>query len=131
MRIRNHCLPLALLATLAIPTAAQEPNDPATRMRAADQNGDGIVTREEFVANRSARFPDLDVDESGGLSEDEFKVALEGTRMKRFSGMAFGRADADDDDRISQSEWDAMPARAFDRLDDNEDGQLDTSELRR
>ena len=131
MNSRRRLLPPLLFTALAVPAAAQEPGGPAQRMRAADHNGDGVVTREEFVAKRSTRFSKLDADESGGLSEDEFKVALEGTRMKRFSGMAFGRADTDDNDSISQSEWDAMPARAFDRLDENEDGHLDEAELSR
>ena len=129
MNTQNSLATVLVLVALIPPAMAQNEDTPAMRMLAADKDGDGIVTREEFVANRSERFPGLDVDESGGLSKEEFKAALEGTPMKRFAGMAFGRADTDDDDSVSLGEWDAMPVRAFDRLDDNEDGQLDQEEL--
>lgn len=100
-------------------------------MRLADGDGDGVVTREEFANTRSGRFSELDIDDSDGLSQEEFAVALEGTRMQRFAAIGFRRADSNDDDNISHSEWDAMPTRAFDRLDANGDGQVDQTELAR
>jgi Ca2+-binding EF-hand superfamily protein len=109
--------------------AKDEPHDIRVELAAADANGDGMVSRREFLDRRSARFDKLDVDDDGVLSKDEFGVALEGTPMQRFQSMAFKRADSDNDSGISKEEWDNMPARGFDRMDRNGDGNVDGDEL--
>lgn len=106
-----------------------EPQDMQADIAAADANGDGTVSRKEFLDHRGARFDELDVDDDGALSKDEFVAVLEGTPMQRFQGIAFKKADSDGDNGISQEEWDNMPARGFDRMDRNGDGKVDGNEL--
>ncbi|MAN65474.1 hypothetical protein [uncultured Hyphomonas sp.] len=93
----------------------------------ADRNADGTISREEFLSHRSAVFHKLDLDDSGTLTEPEFKLALS-ERGKRFSGRAFGKIDVDDDGFISPAEWEQNPPRVFDKLDRNSDGLLTPSE---
>ena len=109
--------------------AKDEPHDMRADIAAADANGDGTVSRKEFLEHRSARFDKLDIDDDGVLSKDEFAVALEGTPMARFQSVAFRRANSDGDSGISREEWDEMPARGFDRMDRNGDGNVDGDEL--
>ena len=118
-----HLAASLLLAGLAATAIAQPGLDGM-----ADPDGNGSISKEEFLARRSALFPTLDSDESGGLSMEEFSVALEDTPLYRFRGRAFDRADGNGDGEISQEEWDSLPTRAFDRLDRNDDGMIDASE---
>ncbi|MEM1401853.1 MAG: EF-hand domain-containing protein [Pseudomonadota bacterium] len=94
----------------------------------ADTDGDGVISREEFLERRSGQFPALDTDQSGGLSLEEFSAALENTPLHRFRGRAFKRADTDGSGEISLDEWDSLPTRGFDRLDRNGDGMIDSTE---
>lgn len=128
-------IPTLLSALLALtlhttPASAQgELSDEQARILAADSDGDGVVTREEFLRHRGEAFGTFDKDNSGDLSRDEFKAALDETPMRSFGAVAFRRTNADGDDGINRAEWDAMPARAFDRLDANGDDKVDSEEL--
>ena len=121
-----------LFAAIAMPAHAQGPasQDAAVLISQADTNGDGSITKAEFLARRSAAFTDLDADASGALTQKEFELALE-QRMKRFSARAFTIVDKDGNGAISQTEWDQNPPRAFDKLDTNSDGVITEAERRR
>lgn len=96
----------------------------------ADEDGDGVISREEFVNARARMFPGLDTDESGGLSKDEFIAALTASgRSKFIARRAFGIADTDDDGNVVLEEWNALPPRAFDRADKDKDGTLSSQEI--
>lgn len=41
-----------------------------------DKNGDGAVSRDEFLAQAAARFAELDVNKDGKISADEAKAAM-------------------------------------------------------
>ena len=117
---------------LAVPAHAQGATrqDAEVLIAEADANGDGNISREEFLARRSAAFDALDADESGVLTEPEFENAVS-ERIRRFSKRAFNTVDQDGDGTISQAEWDANPPRAFNKLDRNGDGVLSPSERER
>ena len=123
----------AITATaFALPVRAEgaTAQDAGSLIEQADTNGDGNVSKAEFLARRSEAFADLDADGSGGLTQSEFELAVS-ERVKRFSGRAFGKVDADGNGAISQAEWDQSPARAFDKLDRNGDGVLTPDERER
>lgn len=120
------CATLAVLAALALPANAAP--DSESMILNADANGDGMVTRAEFINHRSALLTMLDTDSSGSLTQTEFTTFV-GDMGKRMANMAFSKADANGDGAISQSEWDANPPRAFDKADKNGDGVLDAREI--
>ncbi|MET0307187.1 MAG: ca2+ sensor protein [Sphingomonas sp.] len=93
--------------------------DPLAR---ADANGDGIVTREEFLADVDARFAKLDLNKDGKITPDE--------RPEK-GGMAdrmISRADANGDGVITLEEQRAQALQRFDRIDTNHDGKIDQAE---
>ena len=130
-----------------------------SRFDEMDANGDGEVTREEARAAREAddtrrpqsfsreqmsefagkRFDRVDADNDGVLSDEE----LEKQPRRRFGGrrgggegggkprgMDFnGRADTDEDGKISEAEHVAQAVAHFDRLDTDGDGELSDAEL--
>jgi Ca2+-binding EF-hand superfamily protein len=83
---------------------AQERPDFAT----LDANGDGQITMEELEAQGEQRFTDADTDGNGALSEAEL--------LAKASERSEGRAAE-------------MVARMLERLDENEDGEIQQSEL--
>lgn len=122
------CALLAVLAAFALPASADPNGTAGSIILNADANGDGAVTRAEFLSRRSAMFATLDTDHSGGLNQMEFTAFL-GEKGSRLAGKAFQQIDTDSNGTISQAEWDASPARAFDRADKNDDGVLDAAEI--
>lgn len=120
------------LTLIALPACAQgvTSQDAATLVGQADTNGDGNVSKAEFLERRSEAFQDLDADRSGSLTAAEFELAVS-LRMKRFSSRAFAKVDTDGNGVISQAEWDQSPPRAFDKLDKNSDGVLTSTERAR
>lgn len=96
----------------------------------ADSNGDGVITRVEFLAARSARFARMDRNGDGVVARDDFG------RMLKFRPQAGERLDAvieqldkNGDGRVTRAEFDAAPTLIFDRADANSDGRIDKAEL--
>jgi hypothetical protein len=51
--------------------AARKGHGAKARFARADANGDGRVTRDEFLANAAARFDRLDTNRDGALTGDD------------------------------------------------------------
>jgi Ca2+-binding EF-hand superfamily protein len=134
-------------ATIALvgPTAAQ--TTPAPK---GDADGDGVVTRDEAMAQADARFDRMDANKDGKLTADEMRPrrpmgdpsatppapppadgaappagstgpAGRGERM-------FARLDTNGDGAIDREEFRAQAAQRFDRVDTNKDGKIDAAE---
>lgn len=67
----------------------KEPPDPSKMFDDADEDGDGTVTREEFIAARpddvseemaGSLFDKLDSESAGSLTKDEFVTAMEANK---------------------------------------------------
>ncbi len=94
---------------------------PGSRIMAMDKDGDGKVSKTEFLGQPAA-FDRFDTDNDGFLTKDE---AVKGATA------AFDRIramDKDGDGKISRDEFTGQPA-AFDRLDTDKDGSLSFQEI--
>jgi len=116
---------------LSLPVSAQ---NPGARPQDGQRNG----------AARGRRLLEMDTDQDGRISRDEWKGPADGfnrldsnndgflTREELGqAGRAQGRKmDTDNDGRISRQEWQGAAAM-FDRLDSNHDGFLTRDEMRK
>ncbi len=124
----------------------QRGRDPLAR---ADANGDGIVTRDEVMADVAARFAKLDTNGDGKISAEERQAVAEARMARRGDmgppppppggemapppggpggGRGMQRLDTDGDGMISLAEQQAQATRRFDRVDTNHDGKIDQAE---
>ena len=89
-------------ATLAI--AAPEGRGHGQGLRAADTNGDGMISREEAKAfpRLSQHFDQIDADKNGLISPEEMKAAHQARR-----NAAFDKLDANKDGVLSRDEFNA------------------------
>lgn len=155
----------ALTAVAGVPAAAQMQPPASTRdalpeprgggirggLMRADANNDGVVTREEVLADADRRFAAMDRNRDGTISRDERRAAREARRAPgRVSGEHLapspppGATDAppppppgarrgDGPRRMMQPQTRedarARALRMFDRADTNRDGRVDRQEI--
>jgi hypothetical protein len=93
----------------------------------SDANGDGVVTRQEFDAGRTAMFARIDANNDGQLGADERPHRMHG-RGGGHGMRHLANADANNDGRITRDEFLAGPIAHFERLDANDDGALSAEE---
>ncbi|MBB6522631.1 EF-hand domain-containing protein [Pseudoteredinibacter isoporae] len=106
------------------------------RKEKLDLDGDGIITRTEIQAAKSARFADMDTDKNGQLSQAELSAYGEAKKAEMQAKM-FARLDGDSNGTVSLEEFiDRRPGEreqvarnVFVLADVNQDGQLTQEEL--
>ena len=99
-------------------------------LHGADANNDGNITRDEFLARPLQHFDRLDANDDGVVSAAERpqrpeRQAQDGVRRERADRP---NPDADGDSQVSRTEFAAMGARMFERLDADRDGQVTRAE---
>lgn len=132
---------LSVQAQPSGPPPGKGPGAMAERIRAADKNGDGLISREEAQASLPKvheNFDRMDLNNDGFISKEEFqkdgearRAAMQAERKAEME-RRFAAADKDRDGRISRDEAQAsMPrvAERFEALDTNKDGFLTREEL--
>src|SRR5690606_4073258 len=116
-------------ALLFLATAAH-PQADGRFFEAADANGDGVVTRDEYRAARARAFARLDRNGDGYLDDrDSARRRSIGRRAgDRVDGLR-AELDTNRDGRISEREFVGGALPGFDRLDADGNGELDAEEI--
>jgi hypothetical protein len=80
-------LSVALMSAAALAqntaTTADVHHGHGDHFKKADTNGDGFISKDEFLARSGQRFDKLDGDKDGKVSQDEMKAAHEKFAAKR------------------------------------------------
>lgn len=130
MRVPTFTLKV-LAATLGLTFAtlasAEGPGHMRDRLRAADTNADGAISRDEAKAlpRLAEHFDAIDTNKDGQLSREELRAAMGKAKAQR--------PDVDGDKRITREEAAKHPhlAKNFDAIDTNKDGALTRDEIAR
>jgi Ca2+-binding EF-hand superfamily protein len=120
-------LVLSAPAHAAAPMSSERADE---QFRAADANGDGVVTRAEFQAHRAGQWPRFDHDGDGWFSRDDLPRFAQGrwdgerlTTLRR-------QFDRNGDGRIARAEYLSGPTTVFDAADTNRDDAVSQAEVR-
>ncbi|HID74791.1 MAG TPA: hypothetical protein EYP56_02200, partial [Planctomycetaceae bacterium] len=109
------------------------------RLREADANHDGVLTKEELPERMQARFDKLDANGDGKIDQAELEQLaqrLRGGHAAQAPSPAvvlqrMMAADKDGDGKISKEEAPDRLKRRFNAIDTDQDGLIDKGELKR
>ena len=121
---------LALGAAFASPATARDRFDPMEMLAKSDANGDGRVSRSEYIDARRDRFERMDRNNDGYFTEDDLpRIARKrgGEKVDR----VIEALDANRDGRLSRPEFVDGPTRLFDLGDRDRNGVIDRAEMDR
>ncbi len=99
------------------------------RLKAADANADGLISRSEAAAlpRFASRFDAIDANMDGQVSFEELRASR---GKHRGHGRHFNRVDTDNDGKVSRVEALAAAEAMFTRADANADGFVTREEMR-
>jgi hypothetical protein len=104
------------------------------RLKAADTNGDGMLSPQEAAAlpRIAANFAAIDANHDGFISFDELRAFMQAKHGEHgnHGAKALKSADANGDGKVSRDEFMAAAAARFDKMDGNKDGFLTPDEMK-
>jgi hypothetical protein len=127
-------LALGATATLVLADPGERPGRAAMmeRLKAADTNADGLISRAEAAAlpRLLEHFDEIDANKDGQISAEELRAFHAAHRGGHGgAGGFFKRMDANGDGKVSKQEALDAAAAHFDRLDANKDGFVTADEM--
>ncbi|MBI1361220.1 MAG: signal transduction protein [Alphaproteobacteria bacterium] len=132
---KTALLALAFAVCACAPAQAQtQPNGERLleRMKDADANHDGAVTRAEFMTYRATQFDRLDRNHDGCFTPGDIPQRL-AKRVTARTGVdpdqMISMLDKDGDGKVSKDEFVNGPTMLFDRVDANGEGKVTADEL--
>ena len=96
-----------------------------------DADGDGRITRREFIAARELRFSRMDRNGDDLIRADDFRQFNTSAGVRERLAQLLSDADLNDDGAVSRSEFSLTGTPMFDHADVNADGFVDRSEVER
>ena len=124
---------LALASAATIAVAAPEGGHRGgmmERLKAADTNGDGLISRAEAAAlpRLAERFEQIDANRDGQVSFEELRAARGHGKHGHGHGGMMKHLDADGDGKVSKAEALTAAEKRFDRADADQDGFITREE---
>jgi Ca2+-binding EF-hand superfamily protein len=109
---------------------AQGREAPGAMFERADADGDGALTREEFVNARSDQFGKRDRNGDGFIDSTDLGERAAGRpRVSQAMSAILNQFDADHNGKLSKDEFVAGGVKIFERADTDKNGALDAKEL--
>lgn len=121
----------AVVCIDAASAQAVAPSLALERLRQADANHDGAVSRAEFITFRAQQFSRFDRNGDGYLSESDRPRAFaqRGGALGMTPQEMITQFDTNGDQRLTQAEVANGPTPAFDRIDANQDNLATEAEF--
>jgi Ca2+-binding EF-hand superfamily protein len=130
--IENRHKEMSMLTKVGLVMTAALAGSVAMAQPPRDTDGDGRISREEFMRLSEERFLRLDANADGYLSQDELRAMRNSMRGGTRGTEMFRGLDTDGDGALSLAELQArrpeMSAERFNELDRNGDGLLTPDE---
>jgi Ca2+-binding EF-hand superfamily protein len=123
-------LALAAAATLTFADSGSGRGGMVERLKAADTNADGMISRDEAKAlpRIASHFDAIDTNKDGQITMEELRAFHASHRGEH--GGAMKKMDTDNDGKVSKAEALAAAAARFDAADTNKDGFLTQDEMK-
>lgn len=121
----------AATVVVAAPDGQQRRGAMLERIKAADTNGDGFISKSEAAAlpRIAERFDQIDANRDGQVSFDELR-AFHAAHRGAHGARMLKSVDTDGDGKVSKAEALAAAAARFDKADANKDGFLTVEEMK-
>ena len=136
--MKTHRTVLIIAGTLALgalPAFANTDHDAKAKIKMLDTNGDGRLSRAEFVAGKEEQLRKLDANNDGVVTPGETSTSAP-TEKQHFWNHTdktktdkINMADANGDGKVTADEAAAYADKLFTQLDTNNDGYLTVAEL--
>ncbi|MEM6759360.1 MAG: EF-hand domain-containing protein [Pseudomonadota bacterium] len=129
--MKPSAYPMIIAATaVAVTAVSAQARGQGPDFATLDQDGNGVLTREEMQAAAQARFDRIDQNGNGQLSQAEIE-AQSTSRAARRAERMIARLDSNGDGQLSAQELAERrdTARAFDRIDRDNSGTITQAEF--
>jgi len=131
--MKSHKIIPLVACGLALALPAFANTDASSKFKKLDADGDGRISRSEFVAGKHDKIQRADTNKDGVVTPDE--AAVTKPEKKHWWSSSdkppgqMNKADVNNDGQVTQAEASAAAEAAFDKIDTNADGFISAGEL--